>query len=497
MNTLKMTILKARKAFQKMMQENGFEKNKIEYFKSMVDKAVGNGSVSSNVANLYMANGGEAILNDASLDTFARNVRNWLNSRSLPSCVKNLERKKYLDLLLFLGIHKRHTKKKLAGFNNDIGMLGLEKLYILDYFDFCVAVSILLEDKKGINAYTTFRKLYNDVELENVSNSGGVDLNGQFTQDIARDFEKIETIGSISDTKDGAYNVMSAYKFVSKYAHEFGRCHVSRYFAYASLLCGASVDSITRIITQKERKNTIGLYERRDGEIYEYQLNDIIQFALTRRDVQVGLYLLSEQMFSNCVRYLHSIDYQEYREYVLDGKGNTDNARYVEDEELDKELDLIHTKFAKIGSGEIFEIPNADFGRVINNKENISREMMLATILVTLSSSVIKMYEGEFAMDYTKAGAIMEKKINRMLESCRMLELNTELSKYDFLLLYALHNIDYREVVAYKGAKKYPFREFVFYQFLNEDLYKAAFSDDIKNDDEVNSDNDEDSDITE
>ena len=68
------------------------------------------------------------------------------------------------------------------------------------------------------------------------------------------------------------------------------------------------------------------------------------------------------------------------------------------------------------GSGEIFEIPNADFGRVINNKENISREMMLATILVTLSSSVIKMYEGEFAMDYTKAGAIMEKKINRMLK---------------------------------------------------------------------------------
>ena len=43
MNTLKMTILKARKVFQKMMQENGFEKNKIEYFKSMVDKAVGNG----------------------------------------------------------------------------------------------------------------------------------------------------------------------------------------------------------------------------------------------------------------------------------------------------------------------------------------------------------------------------------------------------------------------------------------------------------------------
>jgi hypothetical protein len=75
-----MTILKARKVFQKMMQENGFEKNKIEYFKSMVDKAVGNGSVSSNVANLYMANGGEAILNGASLDTFARNVRNSLNS---------------------------------------------------------------------------------------------------------------------------------------------------------------------------------------------------------------------------------------------------------------------------------------------------------------------------------------------------------------------------------------------------------------------------------
>ncbi len=424
-----------------------------------------------------VANGGAAILNGAEVDTFARNVRNWLKDRNLPACVRNLERKKYLDLLLFLGIHKRHGKKKLVGFNNDIGMLGLEKLYVLDYFDFCVAVSLLLEDKKGINAYTTFRALYSDETLEKVSSSGGADLNGQFTQDIARDFEKIETLGSSLDIQNSTGNIMSAYKFVSTYAHEFGRCHVSRYFAYASLLCGVSIDNITRIITQRERQNTIGLYERRNGEVYEYKLNDIIQFALTRRDVQVGLYLLSEQMFANCVRYLHSIDYQEYREYVLDGKAHEDNVRYIEDDELEKELDMIHKQFAKIGSGEIFEIPNADFGRVINNQENVSREMMLATILITLTSSTIKAYEGEFAMDYSKAGAIMEKKINRLLESCRMLELNAELSKYDFLLLYALHNIDYKGIVAHKGAKKYPCRDFVFYEFLNKNLYKAAFID--------------------
>ena len=498
MNIVRMTTERARRRFQRMLEENGFEKNRIEYFKSMVDKAVGNGSVSGNVANLYVANGGEALLNGAEVDTFARNARNWLKDRNLPACVKNLERKKYLDLLLFLGVHKRHGKKKLAGFNNDIGMLGLEKLYILDYFDFCVAVSLLLEDKKGINAYTTFRTLYNDKELEKKSNSGGADLNGQFTQDIARDFEKIETIRSQADAENGASDVMSAYKFVSKYAHEFGRCHVSRYFAYASLLCGISIDNIIRTVTQRERQNTIGLYERRNGETYEYKLNDIIQFALTRRDVQVGLYLLSEQMFANCVRYLHNIDYQEYREYVLDGKGNDDNARYVAGEELEKELDLIHNQFARIGSGEIFEIPNADFCRVINNQENISREMMLATILITLNSNTIKAYAGELSIDYRKAGSIMEKKINRLLESCRMLELNAELSKYDFLLLYALHNIDYEGVVSRSGAKIYPYREFVFYQFLEENLYQAAFSgENGEIDGETDSDTDKEDNATE
>ncbi len=53
LNVRKMTILKARNTFEKALNEDAFEKNRIEYFKSMVDKAVGNGSVSGNVANLY------------------------------------------------------------------------------------------------------------------------------------------------------------------------------------------------------------------------------------------------------------------------------------------------------------------------------------------------------------------------------------------------------------------------------------------------------------
>ncbi len=472
----KMSVDRARKTYQMLIQADEFSKNKQEYFKSLVSDAIGEISVRRFVSNLYSANGGKAMLNDASEDTFGRNIRNWINGESVPPCVRNLERKKYLDLLLFLGIHRRHEKNRIEGFNNDIGILGLEKLYELDFFDFCVSVSIMLEEKNGVNAYVIFRQLCNDSELEKIANETGAESSGTFTKAIKRDFDEIEAIG----TKDDDKSKKTVYRFVSQYAMDFGRRHISRYFAYAALLCGCTIDEIVYVLSKKSSQQKIGIREKRNNEIYEYELKDIIQFALTNRQTQKSLFLLSKQMCMNCIKYLHKIGYEEYREFVLDGKSDEDNRCHIKDEELELEVESIRSSFVQADSSEILDMSMAEFDRMVNNKENITRNMMLATIMTSLSSKVIKKHIDDYGTSKEHAATTIEKKINKMLDYCRMPQLNAEISKYDFLLLLAIYNVDYKSIIA-STKKIYPYREFIFYEFLDEDLFDETIKD-IDND---------------
>ncbi|MBQ4511143.1 MAG: hypothetical protein II984_10475 [Clostridia bacterium] len=471
----KMSVEKARKVYQELLQSNEYEINKQEYFKSLIIDAIGELSARKFVSDLYKKNGGKAIFNSASEDSFGRNIRNWINGESMPPFVRNLERKKYLDLLLFLGIHRRHRENRIECFNNDIGILGLEKLYELDFFDFCVSVSIMLEEKTGENAYVIFRQLCNDSELEKIANETGAESSGTFTRAIRNDFNSIEAIGSKDDDK----SKKTVYRFVSQYALDFGRRHISRYFAYAALLCGCTIDEIINVLSKKSSQSRIGIREKRDDKIYNYELKDIIQFALTNRQTQKSLYLLSRQMCMNCIKYLHKIDYEEYRKFVLNGKSDEDNRCYMKDEELELELEEIRESFVKAPSGEILDMSMAEFDRMVNNKENITRNMMLATIMTSLSSKVIKKHIDAYGTK-AHAAATIEQKINKMLDYCRMPQLNAEISKYDFLLLLAIYNVDYNSIIA-SNKKLYPYREFIFYDFLDEALLDETIKD-IDND---------------
>ena len=105
-------------------------------------------------------------------DSFRKSLNNWKNGKGCPPFIKNLHKKevakgidnraKCIDLLLYLGVHKTFKKNKLDGFNSVLKSFGLEPLYELDFFDFCVAVGIYLEEKKGETAYEIFRQLYHN-----------------------------------------------------------------------------------------------------------------------------------------------------------------------------------------------------------------------------------------------------------------------------------------------------------------------------------------------
>ena len=124
----------------------------------------------------------------------------------------------------------------------------------------------------------------------------------------------------------------------------------------------------------------------------------------------------------------------------------------------------------------------------MEKEENISRDMIIATILTSISAETIKKYVDRYE-DNDSAIEKMISSINEMLHQCRMAELDEEISPYDFLLLLAIYKTDYQSLFdeddsdsygfdqeendSYVQEKseeeidEYPYRTFIFGEFLN------------------------------
>ena len=125
---------------------------------------------------------------------------------------------------------------------------------------------------------------------------------------------------------------------------------------------------------------------------------------------------------------------------------------------------------------------------MMEKEENISRDMIIATILTSISAETIKKYVDRYE-DNDSAIEKMISSINEMLHQCRMAELDEEISPYDFLLLLAIYKTDYQSLFdeddsdsygfdqeendSYVQEKseeeidEYPYRTFIFGEFLN------------------------------
>ena len=456
------------KEYADRIANNYYEEMNLKRFQGLVELAIGENSVNGFVNELYEENGGAPIFSDTGAASFRKNVSNWKNGTSFPPFVRNFERQKYVDTLLFLGIHKGQ-KNALEFFDEKISQLGLERLYILNWFDFCVATSLLLEEKNGVNAYTTFRQMYSDKSLESLSQLPNKKPSKQFTHTFYEDFYSIERIGNISDKENlqcGATD--SAYKYVAKYGNDFGRSRISSYFAYASLLCGHRADAVVNAIVNGIFKNRVYVFDKQLGEAQAYPLDIAILNQLCERESSKNLFLMGRDICISCLKYQHKRLHEENKKYVEYNDDNRDNPQYMLDEEVDEYINRISEKIAGVESREIIKIPKDTLEKMLSNKTSISRNMMLITLMTSLSSKSIKKYIDKHSARKEIASKKMTDAINDMLEACGMARLNIENSPYDLLLLGAIASVDYEAIIE-NPKRQYPYRDMVFYKMLDRE----------------------------
>lgn len=466
-NFFDMSVAQISKEYRSRENANYYEERNLKAFQSLVEKSIGTKTVNGFVGELYEQNGGAPIFSNTGAASFRKNVSNWKNGSSFPPFVRNFERQKYVDTLLFLGIHKGESSP-LEYFDEQISRLGLEKLYILNHFDFCVAVALLLEEKTGINAYTTFRQMYNDNQLREECDLPSKKPTKQFTRDFYQDFYNIEKIGEKSNTK--ITKVTSAYDYAQKYAHDFGRSRISAYFAYASLICGHRADSIVNTITNGIFRNKILVFEKESGEAKPYALDIAILNQLCEREASKNFFLMGRDICISCLKYQHKRLYEENEQYI-DPSDNS-NPQYMLDSEVDEYIDDICENIAKTESKEIIKIPKDTLEKMLSNQASISRNVLLITLITSFSSKSIKRYVDKHCTRSELASKIIIDAINDMLECCGMARLNEEISKYDYLLLSAICSVDYEAVIE-NPKRQYPYRDMVFYKLLDNEAMRT------------------------
>ena len=315
--------LKAAREIYKYREDNNFyETRRKEAFVDIINKRLGNyNSLSKWCREMVEENGGLPMLyKTKNEDGFRRTLSNWKSGIDLPVFVRNLYseelkngytyRNEYIDMLLYFGAYVDGETVSLSIFNKVLSNQGMERLYELDYFDFCVAASIEIERKTGENAYRTFRKLLNDEKLKTIALNDLVGK-GVYTRVIEDDFRKISSIGSITDVYENGKRksfkgVDTVYKFVARYAKEFGRRHLSRYYALASLLVGKSIDETIVGINKTKKIGGFETYDDEEETMERISPEQAITIKLDRDDYQKMLYLLGTNLVLGCHMFLEN-----------------------------------------------------------------------------------------------------------------------------------------------------------------------------------------------
>lgn len=461
----RMTIQEARDLYAQLENSEYYTTAREEEFVRIIKQK------SSEAANfskwckaMNLENDGLPLLYKTTEESFRRTLTNWREGKNLPVFVRNLYKEEgegytnrniYLDMLLYLGAHKEDGVASIEIFNKVIKRHGMERLYEMDYFDFCIAVSICLENKTGESAYKTYRSLLNDKVLKTTA-SFQITGEGIYTKVIENDFKQIERVGSLDEIcKNGKLVTVrgttdSAYKFVAKYAREFGRRHLSRYYALASLLYGESIDEV---ITSLVRENRISGFEiDDDGEQTTRNAVDTVSHLLDGEKYQRMLYLLGRNLTVGCHVFLEKGDRSRF------------TPGYIET--ICTELDEMYSQ----QTINIYNQSPAEFNAVMEKAKNLPRELLLLIALATIEKDVMRKYIDRYA-DEEDAKSTIREKIDKMLELCRVAKLDVRNSKYDFLLLLAIEKANYdieeeTEIQMDDDDFEYPIENFPYMDFL-------------------------------
>ena len=399
-------------------------------------------------------------------DSLRRNLANWKNGENFPVFVRNLceddrSRNEYLDMLLYLDAHRDGNEVSIEIFNEVALKHGMEPLYVLDFVNFCIAIAIKIESKTGKNAYRTYCELLNDKQLEKVVKSR-IAGKGQVTSVIQQDFDSIEEIGNINEvTKNGdiaAYQSVttSVYKFAAKYAAEFGRCHLSRYYALASLLYGDDIDD------EIGTKDKFYIFR---GDSHGYaNARETVRNMLNGNRYQQMLYLLGNALTVGCYMFVEEDENRHFTKKYID--------------EIANELDQMYNH----QTINIYNKTPREFNEIMTRTKSLPRELLLLIILATMNKKTIKEYAGRYVKKEDIKTKIRDQ-INAMLKKCQLVSLDMKNSKSDFLVLLAIEKANYTEITKEDGdneddeydedgegeynVENFPYMDFLVNNFFN------------------------------
>ncbi len=466
--------------YSKRVNESYYEAKHSKKFQQHVINCIKNGSMNATVNELFSKNGGAPIFENISQDSFRRKMSNWKNGQNFPNYVHNLDRMPYIDILLYIGIQEEKPEP-LAYFNRALNELGLESLYVINYFDFCIAAAILIGHKNKQNSYQIFRQLYNDNQLKALSEKPQKIRNYDFTCFYNDDFRSINSIGSIDEIDYDMDNVTTAYQFVNKNSDEFGRNRLSAYYAFASLLSGHDLEEIVDTIMEGIYNKKVAIWEERIGKYVSYPIEEAIISQIETDEFRKNIFLISKNACISFLKYQHEALYQESnKDNHLERKSNNDLLpfdydrdisqtdemhKFLHDNDIEEQLNEIRAKLARSDSKEVIKLSKNELTNMIDNKENLSRNMLLLIIMTSMSNKIINNYLNAYSVKKEIASGKIIDAINEVLEKCSMSELDIETSKYDYLLLGAIYQASYEKI--YKSEKIiYPYRDIVFYQLL-------------------------------
>lgn len=334
-----------------------------------------------------------------------------------------------------------------------------------------------------------FRQLYNDNQLRAITEKPQKLRNYDFTCFYNDDFRSITDIGCIEEMDyDDMESVQTAYQFVNKNSDEFGRSRLSSYFAFASLLSGHDLEKIVDTIMEGIYNKKIDVWEENRGGYTSYSIEDAVSSQIETDEFRKNIFLMSKNACISFIKYQHEALYIENNKdnHIVQSSRNEftpydyDKAlspkdemhKFLYDTEVEEQIEEIRTKLAGSDSKEIIKLTKSELSNMIDNKESLSRSVLLLIIMTSMSNKIIKNYLNAYSIKKEIASGKIIEAINSMLEKCSMSELDIETSKYDYLLLGAIYQADYDAI--YRSQKtEYPYRDIVFYELLGSNAEKT------------------------
>lgn len=456
------------------------------------------------------------------VDSVTMNFEHWISGWSYPekqirigeptkkrkSSYITSDRALLIDFLLYYNYKHYQGNSYIdnrKSFDATLDKLGYGRLNITNYQELCV-LSAFRFSKPEEDIYAVFASLYNNSDLKQIIEESTedeiIEESEKYTNYIELVFNKVTHIGSKEDAiciqcdKD-----ISLFNFVEIFKNVFGRARLSSLRLLCELILGKKLDDrqlIKNDWSQISMEKTEALVRRNlthnQGDLkklfnemckstfaeflesYEKKLisQRICDYNAEMQSKRSSDPLKTFTIFDLWVAKAECIEFLK-----LQGI-NVTNPIALEDDVKQKWHDECKAYFfaetpkgagrnkknqwIKLKENDMNAVWDAYFFR----EQSVTKESMVWALILCLRSDVLKGMIGDqtIANNQRYTAEKIMKKLNKLLHSIGMSALNEHFSEGEFLLNYAIKNVDYSEVFSAQRVY-YPYRKYVFDEILS------------------------------